>query len=144
MFRFLLGLVGVEINHMARRAATTALLLALGGLLLGMALVAILVATFFALSIAYDPVVAALLISAICFVGATILLIVGYMRMRRPTRGGSYGASPLAGLRMPAPPTVAPLTGGPPPPARPLMNSSTVLGVAAGAALLGLILGRRI
>jgi hypothetical protein len=144
MLRFLLGLAGVELNYLARRAATTAILLILGSLLLGLALVAILVALFFALSIAYDPVVAALLIAAFCFVGATILLVVGYMRMRRPSRASSYGAFPSAGFRAPAPPPAAPPTGEPPPPAGPLMSSSTVLGIAAGAALLGLILGRRI
>lgn len=144
MLRFLLGLVGVELHSMARRAATTAILLILGSLLLGLALVAILAAAFFALSIAYDPVVAALLIAAICFVGATAFLIAAYTRLRRPARSEAYGFSPLTGLRSPVPPPVAPLTGEPPPPAGPLMNSSTVMGIAAGAALLGLILGRRI
>lgn len=144
MLRFLLGLAGIELNYLARRAATTALLLALGGLLLGVALVALLVAIFIALANAYDPVVAALLVAAICFIGAIILLVVGYVRMRRRSRSPAYGISPFAGLRAPMPPPATPFVGEPPPPVGPPLKSSTVIGIAAGAALLGLILGRRI
>ncbi|MCJ8143531.1 phage holin family protein [Ancylobacter sp. A5.8] len=144
MLRFILSLAGVELDRALRRAAGTAILFAIGALLLGGALVALLVALFIALADAYDPVVAALLIAAISFIGATVLLILGYARLRRPAPRPGYGFNPLAGLGPVAPPpTAAPLTGELPP-STPRVGSGTILGIAAGAALLGLILGRRI
>ncbi|MFT0859644.1 phage holin family protein [Ancylobacter sp. G4_0304] len=143
MLRFILSLAGVELDRALRRAAGTALLFATGALLLGGALVALLVALFIALADAYDPVVAALLIAAIAFVGATILLILAYARLRRPAPRAGYGINPLAGLGAAMPPPAAPLSGAVPP-SIPPASSGTILGIAAGAALLGLILGRRI
>ncbi|QJP15397.1 phage holin family protein [Starkeya sp. ORNL1] len=142
MFHFLLGLAGVELRDTARRAATTAILFALGALLLMIAVVGVLAAIFFALAERYDPIIAALLVAAMAFVVATLFLIVGYLRLKRPTR---RRALPLGGLVPPAAPLAAMAPGAVPPPRpRAPVSGKILVGVAAGAALLGLILGRRI
>lgn len=141
MLRLLLGLVGVELGVMARRAATTALLFVIGGVLLAGTVVALLLATFIALAEHYDAITAALVLAAICFIGAAIFLLIAYLRTQRRRRSG-YGAFPA--IRTPVVPP-SPLAGVDPtlPPA-PLASSTMVIGIAVGAALLGLILGRRI
>ncbi|GLK83348.1 phage holin family protein [Ancylobacter defluvii] len=137
MLKLLAGFVGAEVNLALRRAATTVLLLLLGALLFGGALVALMVALFIALAEAYDPVVAALLIAALSFVVGIFLLIAAYARLKSPSR---RAASPFAGLRA-AP--IRPPEGPAVPPAPPLA-AQTVVGIAAIAAITGLILGRRI
>ncbi|GAB4070541.1 hypothetical protein KHC28_07540 [Ancylobacter sonchi] len=134
MLKLLLGLVGAEVNLALRRTATTALLLLLGALLFGGALIAAMAALFIALAEAYDPLVAALLIAALCFVLGTVLLIIAYARLKSPAR---RQALPLVGLRA-AP--IRPEAG----PAEPPFAAQTVVGIAAVAAIVGLILGRRI
>lgn len=137
MLRLLLGFVGVEVNVILRRAATTVLLIVLGALLVGCAAFALLVAIFFALAEAYDPIVAALLISAISFVGGAIVLLIAYLGMRTSRRRTRM--SPFAVV-----PPAVPLTNQPIGPSPPLLSTQTVLGIAAVAAIAGLILGRRI
>lgn len=144
MLHFLLGLAGVELRDTARRAATGAIFLALGGLLLMMTAVGLLVALFLALAERNDPVVAALLTAAAAFVAAVIFLILAYVGMKRRRRpmvlpfGRSGLAPPTAPLSAMAPGAV------PPPGPKPVLSGKVVLGVAAGAALIGLVLGRRI
>ncbi|WP_029351465.1 phage holin family protein [Bosea sp. 117] len=138
MLHFLLGLAGVELRLTARRAATTTLLFALGGTMLVFAIIGLLAAIFIALSLAYDPIVAALLVAAGAFLIGTILLVVAYARLRAPARRPGAMGLPLAGLTVPPP---GPAAAGPP---QPPLKASTVLGIAAGAALIGLILGRRL
>ncbi|MDF2994850.1 MAG: hypothetical protein K0R27_487 [Xanthobacteraceae bacterium] len=141
MFNFLLGLAGVELRDTARRAATTVILLAIGAVLLGVAVIGVMAAIFFALAERYDPVVAALLLAALAFVAALLLLVVAYVRLKhRPRR-----AFPFAAAR-PAAASLAAMAPGavPPPGGKPPVSGKILLGVAAGAAVLGLILGRRI
>jgi len=141
MFQFLLGLAGVEVRHAARRIASTALLFALGGVLLAVAVVGLLIAAFVALADAYDPIVAALLVAAIAFVGATILLVIAYARLKSPQRRApGMPISSLADLAS-RPPGPAAAPGAPPPP---MLGAGTVIGVAAVAAILGVVLGRRL
>ncbi|MCB4767575.1 phage holin family protein [Ancylobacter sp. Lp-2] len=134
MLKLLLGLVGAEVNLALRRTATTALLLLLGALLFGGALIAVMAALFIALAEAYDPLVAALLIAALCFVLGVVLLIIAYARLKSPAR---RQALPLAGLR------AAPIRS-PEGPTEPPFAAQTVVGITAVAAIVGLILGRRI
>ena len=138
MLRLLLGLVGVELGVMARRAATTALLFVIGGVLLAGTVVALLLAIFIALADHYDAITAALVLAAICFVSAAIFLLIAYLRTKSRRRAG-YGA--FSAVRAPL---VPPAAVDPTVPPAPLASSTTILGVAVGAALLGLILGRRI
>lgn len=141
MLRFLLGMVGVELRYTARRAAITGLLFALGALMLGGAAIAFLTACYILLAVRYDPIVAGFIIGGICLILALIFFFIAYIRLRSPRRTTSYGT--IAGLaaRPAAPPvTVVDPTA---PAGRPV-GSTTVIAVAAGAALLGLILGRRI
>ncbi|HSI41579.1 MAG TPA: phage holin family protein [Xanthobacteraceae bacterium] len=139
MLQFVLGLAGVEMRLVARRLAGTALLFALAGTLMAVAAVAVLVAVFIALAERYDPLVAALLVAALAFVCGAVLLLVAYARLKAPRRAG---LSPLAGLVPPAPAaTVRPINGGVRPPP---MSARTVIGVAIGAAVLGVVLGRRL
>lgn len=141
MFHFLLGLAGIELRDTARRAATTAVMFALGALLLMVAAVSVLVAIFFALAERYDPIIAALLVAALSFVVAAVLLLVAYVRLKhRPRRHLPFaaGRSPVAPMAAMAPGAV------PPSGTRAPVSGKILLGVAAGAALLGLILGRRI
>lgn len=142
MFHFLLGLAGVELRDTARRAAVTAVLFVLGALLLMVAAIGLLVALFFALAERYDPVVAALLVAALAFVVAAIFLLVAYMRLKSRARHRSLS---LAGLVPPTAPMAAMAPGAVPPAGgRSVVSGKILVGVAAGAALLGLILGRRI
>ncbi|QIB33874.1 phage holin family protein [Ancylobacter pratisalsi] len=147
MFRFLMGIAGIELRHVAQRAAMTAFLLIFAGLFLAGAVLALLVAGFVVLAEIYGPAGAALIIAGICLFLALIFLLIVYVRTRRRSRPVGYGA--LGSLAPPPPPPnvfgqgaagQAPQT--PAAPASP--SSSTVLAVAAGAALLGLILGRRL
>ncbi|MBS7544457.1 phage holin family protein [Ancylobacter oerskovii] len=137
MLKLLFGLVGAEVNFALRRAATTGLLLLLGALLLCGALFALMAALFIALAEAYDPLVAALLIAALALLAGIVLLIVAYARLKAPARTPGL---PLAGLRAAANRPVDPLA----PPPRPPFAAQTVVGIAAVAAIVGLILGRRI
>ena len=140
MLRLLLGLVGVELGVMARRAATTALLFVIGGVLLAGTVLALLFAAFIALADRYDALTASLVLAGVSFVGAAIFLLIAYLRTRR-RRSTGYGMpvirspvvrpSPLASIDPTLPPA-------------PLASSTTVIGIAVGAALVGLILGRRI
>lgn len=138
MLRLLLGLVGVELGVMARRAATTALLFVIGGVLLAGAIVALLLAIFVALAEHYDAITAALVLAGICLIGAVIFLLIAYLRTKSRRRAG-YSAFPVTRAPL-MPPTAA----DPTVPPAPLASSTTIIGVAVGAALLGLILGRRI
>lgn len=142
MLRFLLGMVGVELRHTARRAAITGLLFALGGLMLGGAAIAFLIACYIMLAVRYDPIVAGFIIGGICLILALIFFFIAYVRLRSPRRTVSYGN--VAGLAARAP-LSRPIAVVDPAavPTRPF-GSTTVIAVAAGAALLGLILGRRI
>ncbi len=92
MFHFLLGLAGVELRDTARRAATTAILFALGALLLMVAVVGVLAAIFFALAERYDPIIAALLVAAMAFVVATLFLIVGLFAAEAPDAAPCFAA----------------------------------------------------
>ena len=140
MLRLLLGLVGVELGVMARRAATTALLFVIGGVLLAGTVLALLFAAFIALADRYDALTASLVLAGVSFVGAAIFLLIAYLRTRR-RRSTGYG---MPVIRSPVV-RPAPLASIDPtlPPA-PLASSTTVIGIAVGAALVGLILGRRI
>ena len=140
MLRLLLGLVGVELGVMARRAATTALLFVIGGVLLAGTVMGLLLASFIALADRYDAVTAALVLAGICFVGAAIFLLIAYLRTTRRKRTG-YGIPAIRSPLVPPPPLAAV---DPTLPPAPLASSTTVIGIAVGAALLGLILGRRI
>ncbi|QFR34065.1 phage holin family protein [Ancylobacter sp. TS-1] len=147
MFRLLLALVGAELRHTARRAATTALLFAIGLLLVGVSLLASLVGIYLLLAERYDPVTAALVIAAFTLLIGLIFLLAALLRTRRrPARGygafGAFGAMPPG-----APPAAGNPAAVPPgaaPGAAPAPSASSVIAIAAGAALLGLILGRRV
>ncbi len=142
MLRFLLGMVGVELRHTARRAAITGLLFALGALMLGGAAIAFLTAFYILLAVRYDPIVAGFIIGGICLILALIFFFIAYVRLRSPRRTASYGRVAGFAARAPAPPPIGAVDPAAVPP-RPV-GSTTVIAVAAGAALLGLILGRRI
>ncbi|ADH91222.1 conserved hypothetical protein [Ancylobacter novellus DSM 506] len=135
MLRLLLGLVGAELRFAVRRATTTAILLAIGVLLISVSLFALLVAVFILLAERYDPATSALIIFGFTLVVGLIFLVVALMRTRRRPAPLGYGAYPGLG----AVPPVTPPPGPAPPP-----KASTVLTIAAGAALIGLILGRRV
>lgn len=144
MLRLLLAIFGAEIRSAVRRAARTALLCAIGGLLVAMSAVFFLIASFIALADRYDALTAALIIGGGLLVLGLIFLLVALMRrQRRPVGFGGYGAYGAYAAPPPAPavPPAAPLAGGP---AVPPAGVKTVLGIAAGAALIGLILGRRV
>lgn len=136
MLRGLLGLVGAEFNIVLRRTATTALLLLLGVIFLGGALLFGAAALFICLADAYGPLTAALAIAGGLFVLGALLLVIGYSRLRSRRRReatASFGA--LAASLRPANQPVSPQT--------PLLPAKTVMGIAAVAAIAGLILGRR-
>lgn len=135
MLRLLLGLAGAELRHVVRRTTTTVILFAVGGALIAISLLAFLVAVFILLAERYDPVTAALVIAGFTLVIGLIFLIIALMRTRRRRPALGYGA--FTGLG-----AVPPVT--PPPAPAPPPKASTVLTIAAGAALIGLILGRRI
>ena len=144
MLRLLLAIFGAEIRLTMRRAARTALLCAIGGLLVAMSAVFFLIASFIALADRYDALTAALIIGGGLLVLGLIFLLVALMRrQRRPVGFGGYGAYGAYAAPPAAPivPPAAPLAGGP---AVPPAGVKTVLGIAAGAALIGLILGRRV
>lgn len=144
MLRLLLAIFGAEIRLTMRRAARTALLCAIGGLLVAMSAVFFLIASFIALSERYDALTAALIIGGgLLALGVIFLLVALMRRQRRPLGFGGYGAYGAYAAPPAAPivPPAAPLAGGP---AVPPAGVKTVLGIAAGAALVGLILGRRV
>ncbi|MCK0206945.1 hypothetical protein MWN33_02740 [Starkeya koreensis] len=151
MFRLLLALFGAELRHVvrhaARRAAVTALLFGIGAILVGVSLLAFLVGAFLMLAARYDPVTAALVIAAFTLLIGLIFLLCALLRARRrPAR--SFGAYAAAAAPV-APPAVTPAAGlgvppGSVPGAAPPASASSVIAIAAGAALVGLILGRRI
>jgi hypothetical protein len=144
MLRLLLAIFGAEIRSAVRRAARTALLCAIGGLLVAMSAVFFLIASFIALAERYDALTAALIIGGgLLALGLIFLLAALMRRQRRPVGFGGYGAYGAYAAPPPAPtvPPAAPLAGGP---AVPPAGVKTVLGIAAGAALIGLILGRRV
>ncbi|MBS9477329.1 phage holin family protein [Ancylobacter radicis] len=140
MFRFLLGMVGVELRYTARRAAVTGLLVALGALMLSGAAIAFLTACYILLAVRYDPIVAGFIISGICLILALVFFIIAYVRLRSPRRAAGLGNVAAYAARPATPPPGTSAD----PAARPPASTSTVIAVAAGAALLGLILGRRI
>jgi len=141
MLRLLLGLVGVELGVMARRAATTALLFVIGGVFLAGTVFTLLFATFIALADRYDALTAALVLAGVSFVGAAVFLLIAYLRTRR-RRSSGYGAVPTFRSPVVRPSPLAAVD--PTLPPAPLASSKTVIGIALGAALVGLILGRRI
>ncbi|UOK72085.1 phage holin family protein [Ancylobacter polymorphus] len=144
MLRLLLAIFGAEIRLTMRRAARTALLCAIGGLLVAMSAVFFLIASFIALADRYDALTAALIIGGgLLALGVMFLLVALMRRQRRPLGFGGYGAYGAYAAPPAAPivPPAAPLAGGP---AVPPAGVKTVLGIAAGAALIGLILGRRV
>ncbi|MFK8253587.1 phage holin family protein [Ancylobacter terrae] len=140
MFQFLLGIAGVEMRLAARRMASTALLFAIGGVLLVVALIGLLVAAFVALANAYDPIVAALIVAGIAFVGGTIVLAVAYARLKSPSRRAT--SLPLGALGQMPP--ASPIAGAMPVAKRAPFGAGTVIGVATIAAILGVALGRRL
>jgi hypothetical protein len=135
MLRLLLGLVGAELRFAVRRATTTAILLAIGVLLVTVSLFALLVAVFILLAERYDPATSALIIFGFNLVVGLIFVLVALLRTRRRRAPLGYGAYPGLGA---VPPVTPPPSPAPPP------KASTVLTIAAGAALIGLILGRRV
>lgn len=144
MLRLLLAIFGAEIRLSMRRAARTALLCVIGGLLVAMSAVFFLIASFIALADRYDALTAALIIGGgLLALGVIFLLVALMRRQRRPVGFGGYGAYGAYAAPPAAPivPPAAPLAGGP---AVPPAGVKTVLGIAAGAALIGLILGRRV
>ncbi|WP_421698865.1 phage holin family protein [Ancylobacter sp.] len=144
MLRLLLAIFGAEIRLTMRRAVRTALLCAIGGLLVAMSAVFFLIASFIALADRYDALTAALIIGGgLLALGVIFLLVALMRRQRRPVGFGGYGAYGAYAAPPAAPivPPAAPLAGGP---AVPPAGVKTVLGIAAGAALIGLILGRRV
>lgn len=144
MLRLLLAIFGAEIRLTMRRAARTALLCAIGGLLVAMSAVFFMIASFIALAERYDALTAALIIGGgLLALGVIFLLVALMRRQRRPVGFGGYGAygGYAAPPAAPIVPPAAPLAGGP---AVPPAGVKTVLGIAAGAALIGLILGRRV
>lgn len=144
MLRLLLAIFGAELRLTLRRAARTALLCAIGGLLVAMSAVFFLIASFIALADRYDALTAALIIGGgLLALGVIFLLVALMRRQRRPVGFGGYGAygGYAAPPAAPIVPPAAPLAGGP---AVPPAGVKTVLGIAAGAALIGLILGRRV
>ncbi|MCK0198025.1 phage holin family protein [Ancylobacter sp. 6x-1] len=156
MFQTLFGLVGIELRITARRAAITALLIGLGGVLLAFTLGGLLVAAFIALADAYGPIEAALLIAAGAFLVGAILLVLGFLRLKRPV---ARTASPLGGLAAMVMPraSVAPdsmsarmASGAAVPPVTPVgsrrgpLKVTTVVGITVGALIAGVALGRRI
>ncbi|MCS0502372.1 phage holin family protein [Ancylobacter mangrovi] len=157
MLRFLLSLARIEIRRTAQRAATTAFLMLFAALFLAGAILAFLIAAFVLLADRFGPAGAALILAGICLFLALVLLLVVYIRTRRRARPaghalhGALGGA-IGGMMPPqAAPGVAPTGLGPPPPGQAVPpvapanpSSSTVIAIAAGAALLGLILGRRI
>lgn len=144
MLRLLLAIFGAEIRLTMRRAARTALLCAIGGLLVAMSAVFFVIASFIALADRYDALTAALIIGGgLLALGVIFLLVALMRRQRRPVGFGGYGAYAAYAAPPAAPivPPAAPLAGGA---AVPPAGVKTVLGIAAGAALIGLILGRRV
>ncbi|MDF2617860.1 MAG: hypothetical protein K0S00_519 [Xanthobacteraceae bacterium] len=135
MLRLLLGLVGAELRFAVRRATTTAILLAIGVLLVTVSLFALLVAVFILLAERYDPATSALIIFGFNLVVGLIFVLVALLRTRRRRAPLGYSAYPGLGA---VPPVTPPPSPAPPP------KASTVLTIAAGAALIGLILGRRV
>lgn len=140
MFQFLLGIAGVEMRLAARRMASTALLFAIGGVLLVVALIGLLVAAFVALAQAYDPIVAALLVAGIAFVGGTIVLTVAYARLKSPAHRAT--GLPLGALGQMPP--ASPAAGAAPGEKRAPLGAGTVIGAATIAAIIGVALGRRL
>lgn len=138
MLKLLLGMIGVELDRMMRHAAGTALLLFLAALLFGGALIAAIGALFIGLAEAYDPLMAALLVAGLCFALGTIVIVAAYMRMRSSKRRGAAFVSALDSRAAATPPREAASTSASP------ASASTVLGIAAVGAIVGLILGRRI
>lgn len=146
MLRFLMGVARIEVRNAVQRAATTAVLLIFAGLFLAGTILALLVAAFILLAERYDPAGAALIIAGVCLFFTLALLLIAYVRTRRRRRPLGYGA--LGSLVPPQPPAGAFAAPPTPPPGTPVApagpSGSTVLAAAAGAALLGLILGRRL
>lgn len=134
MVKLLLGLVGAEVSFVVRRATTTALLFVLGALLVGGALLFVMVAVFIALAEAYGPLRAAVIVAAALFGVGGLVLVVAYGRLRARQRRSAV--SPLAAFGTA---TNQPIGPQPPP-----LAARTVVGIAAVAAIAGLILGRRI
>lgn len=143
MLRLLLAIFGGEIRLMARRAARTALLCAIGGLLIACSAVFFMIASFIALADRYDALTAALVIGGFLLVLGLIFLLVALLRgrQRRPVSLGGFGAY---GAVPPAAMGPAPGVGPAPSAGMPPASVKTVLGIAAGAAVIGLILGRRV
>lgn len=149
MFSFLLGLAGAELRVTARRAMTTAMLFAIGLALMMIAVGGVMFSIFLALAERNDPVSAALITTAIALGLGAVFVLAAYVRLKRRRRR-AYGA--FGGLPFGLPPRAGgPLGAVPPgavppvlPPAGPLLSGRTVAGIAAGAALIGLIIGRRI
>lgn len=135
MLRLLLGLIGAEIRLVVRRTTTTLILLAIGVLLVTISLFALLVAVFILLAERYDPATSALIIFGFNLVVGLIFILVALLRTRRRPAPPGYGAYSSLGA---VPPVTPPPSPAPPP------KASTVLTIAAGAALIGLILGRRV
>ncbi|GLK71926.1 hypothetical protein KHC23_02680 [Ancylobacter dichloromethanicus] len=139
MLRLLLSIFGAELRLTVRRAANTALLLAIGGLLVALSVLFFIAATFIVLAERYDALTAALVLGGGTLVVGLIFFLVALLRnRRRPGAFGGYGgygafgaAPPVAGVPPAAPPTPSP-------------GLNTTLGIAAGAAIIGLILGRRV
>lgn len=136
MLRLLLSIFGAELRLTVRRAANTALLLAIGGLLVALSVLFFIAATFIVLAERYDALTAALVLGGGTLVVGLIFFLVALLRnRRRPGAYGGYGAlgaaPPVAGVPPAAPPAPSP-------------GLNTTLGIAAGAAIIGLILGRRV
>ncbi|TSJ64333.1 phage holin family protein [Starkeya sp. 3C] len=151
MLRLLLAIAGAEVRQAARvavrRTAITAALFVIGGVLLVAAFFAFLVAGFVLLAERYDPATAALIVAGFMLIVGLIFVLVALLRTRRPPARPSYGAGlGLSAAPPPASPAAAPgaAAPGPAPSGKAEPDVSTVLAIAAGAALVGLILGRRV
>ncbi|TCK30041.1 putative superfamily III holin-X [Ancylobacter aquaticus] len=144
MLRLLLSIFGSEIRLTARRAGITALLFAIGGLLIGLAALFSMVASFIVLAHRYDALTASLVLAGFTLVVGLIFLIAALLRTRRRRRPAFYGGYGAYGVPPVAPGLVPGAVAGAASGALMPGGVKTVLAIAAGAAVVGLILGRRV
>ena len=137
MLPFLLGIAGLQVKATVQRAAINAVLLAFAALFLMGTMCALLFALFVFLADMYGIIPAALILAGASFVVALLLYLVVVLRRRRP--------KPIAtGMMSAAPTMMAASMARPKARSGPLLSGKTVLSMAAGAAVIGLILGRRL
>ncbi|WP_428032298.1 phage holin family protein [Ancylobacter sp.] len=142
MLRLLLSIFGAELRLTARRAAITAVLCVIGGLLIALSAIFFMAASFIVLADRYDALTASLVIAGFNLVLGLIFVLVALLRTRRRRRPLAFGGYGAYGAVPPLAPGVVP--GVAPAGLLPPASVKTVLGIAAGAAVIGLILGRRV